>query len=168
MFVGGTARDPRTPVPHPHSLRGLRVTSADSTTVVLAGELDLATTDQLEGLIGACVLHARLLTIDLRALSFMDCAGVYVLLGAAETCERIGCEFRVIGGPVVRRLAVLSGLATQPWFEGCPSVDGPEGMVYPPPSAPASDCKRQRRGSAAATSHSPLRIRRRSSCSFSD
>jgi anti-anti-sigma factor len=168
MFAGGTARDPRTPVPHSHSLRSLRVTSADSTTLVLAGELDLATTDRLEGLIAACVLRAQLLRIDLRALSFMDCAGMYVLLGAAEICERIGCEFRVIGGPHVHRLASLSGLAPQPWFEGCPSMDGPEGMVYPPPSAPVSDCKRQRRGSAGATSHSLLRITRRPSCRFPD
>lgn len=167
MFVEGAARDPRTPVPHPQSLRSLRVTSADSTTLVLAGELDLATTDQLEGLIAACVLRAQLLRIDLRALSFMDCAGMYVLLGAAEICERIGCEFRVIGGHV-ERLASLSGLAAQPWFEECPSVDGPEGMVYLPPSAPASPCRRQRRGSAGAASHSPRRIRRRPSCLFSD
>jgi hypothetical protein len=51
-----------------------------SASVQLSGELDLATAPQVE----QTVREARLVVLDLRELTFMDCAGMRVIVNAAE------------------------------------------------------------------------------------
>lgn len=112
MFVGDTSDRQGS-----SSLRTLGVTTEGHATLVLGGELDLSSTAELEAMIEQlCTPETLTLTIDLRRLAFMDCAGVHVLVGAAELCRRNECEFRVTGGPAVQRLVELSGLDAQPWF----------------------------------------------------
>jgi anti-anti-sigma factor len=113
MFAGDTSDQKG-----PSSLRTLGVTTEGHASLILGGELDLSSTAELEAMIEQlCTPDTLTLTIDLRRLAFMDCAGVHVLVGAAELCRRNKCEFRVTGGPAVQRLVELSGLDAQPWFD---------------------------------------------------
>lgn len=75
----------------------------------LTGELDLAS---------APVLHDFLeeqpgstpIVLDLRRLQFIDCAGVRVILGAAERAARSGPPVRVVRGrDCVDRVFALTG-----------------------------------------------------------
>jgi anti-anti-sigma factor len=120
MFAGDTAgrRGPRT-------LRILGVASEGCRTLILSGELDLSSTDDLESMINqVCAPDTRVLTIDLSRLTFMDCAGVHVLVGAAALCVKNGCELRVVDGAAVRRLLELTGLRAEPWLHGDASALG--------------------------------------------
>ena len=56
-----------------------------------------------------------MLEIDLSRLTFMDCAGVHVLAGAAVQCARTR-EFQVTAGRAVERLLEPTGLGAQPWL----------------------------------------------------
>jgi anti-anti-sigma factor len=102
----------------PRTLRILGVASEGCRTLILSGELDLSSTDDLETMIGQVTEPGtKLLRIDLSRLNFMDCAGLHVLVGAAALCARNDCEFEVVGGPTVQRLLELSGLGAPPWFQ---------------------------------------------------
>ncbi len=79
--------------------------------VLLGGELDLATVDfvrqELEALRSA---GWQQLVLDLSEVSFMDLAGVRLLLSAFEQSDRAGSLFRVRGAsPQVRRILELTG-----------------------------------------------------------
>ena len=50
--------------------------------VHVAGELDIATTPQLERTLRETQQGARLVVLDLRAVTFMDCAGVHAIVDA--------------------------------------------------------------------------------------
>ena len=83
--------------------------TSDWSRVVLEGELDLATAPtlalELERL--ECGRPARVL-VDLRGLTFMDLAGMRVLLAAHERARRCGGGFTVVRGPpIVERLMQL-------------------------------------------------------------
>jgi anti-anti-sigma factor len=80
-------------------------------TVVLAGELDLATASDLEALTSTLCTQAAEIIIDLRGLSFMDSTGLQVILRAREMCAERDCGFSLIAGsPGVQRLFELTGL----------------------------------------------------------
>src|SRR4051794_24397055 len=114
MFIAETPdrRGPRT-------LRILAVASDGCRTLTLLGELDLSTTGDLETMIRQVFEpDMALLQIDLSRLTFMDCAGVHVLVGTAVLCADNGCEFQVIGGPAVQHVVELSGMDAEPWFQG--------------------------------------------------
>jgi anti-anti-sigma factor len=99
------------------TLKILAVASAGCRTLVLSGELDLSSTDELEEMVRQVFgPDTELLKIDLRRLTFMDCAGLHVLVGASELCARNGSEFEVIAGPAVERLFEISGLGGAPWL----------------------------------------------------
>ena len=100
------------------TLKILAVASAGCRTLVLSGELDLSSTDEFEEMVGQMFgPDTELLKIDLRRLTFMDCAGLHVLVGASELCARNGCEFEVIAGPAAERLLEISGLGGAPWLQ---------------------------------------------------
>lgn len=107
------------------TLKILAVASAGCRTLVLSGELDLSSTDEFEVMV-AQVLDAdtELLKIDLRRLTFMDCAGLHVLVGASELCARNGCEFEVTAGPAAERLLEVSGFGGAPWLQGSAEAIG--------------------------------------------
>ena len=107
------------------TLKVLAIASEGCRTLVLSGELDLSSTDEFEVMV-AQVLDpdTELLKIDLRRLTFMDCAGLHVLVGASELCARNGCEFEVTAGPAAERLLEVSGFGGAPWLQGSAEAIG--------------------------------------------
>jgi anti-sigma B factor antagonist len=80
--------------------------------VVVAGELDLATSPQLDRMLTDAVFDARLAVLDLRAVTFIDTAGVHVLLDAARAARSNGCRLMLVRGPAqVDGLLTLTGAA---------------------------------------------------------
>jgi len=107
------------------TLKILAVATAGCRTLVLSGELDLSSTDDFEVMVGQVLdPDTKLLRIDLRRLTFMDCAGLHVLVGASELCARNGCEFEVTAGPAAERLLEVSGLGGAPWLQGSAQATG--------------------------------------------
>jgi anti-anti-sigma factor len=88
----------------------------DRVVVKLAGELDLEVADDvaaaIDGLIDAGIGHVAL---DLRELSFLDSAGVHMLLSVRESAERRKRSLSLVRGPRnVHRVLELT--ATEPLF----------------------------------------------------
>lgn len=89
----------------------LTVTSLDSTTLALAGELDTHTAQQLVGEL-ATVPAGTALVLDLAAVTFISSAGLSAILNAQRRLEESGGSLRVREPlPAVARLIELSGLA---------------------------------------------------------
>ena len=55
-----------------------------------AKELDLATTPQLELTLGELQSQARLVVLDLREVTFIDCSGVHAIVNASMRARQIG------------------------------------------------------------------------------
>jgi anti-anti-sigma factor len=81
-------------------------------TLVLAGELDLATVPELDTMTErACADGAGELVLDLRELVFIDSTGLRAILRALQHCEAHRCQlFLTPGPPAVQRLFELTGL----------------------------------------------------------
>jgi anti-sigma B factor antagonist len=82
-------------------------------TLELSGELDISTADRLQDAVTRlCVAEgARELTLDLRALTFIDSSGLAAIVYGCRLCERYGCELSVIRGPQsVQEVFELTGL----------------------------------------------------------
>jgi anti-anti-sigma factor len=113
---------------HRRSMRTLKilaVATGGCRTLVLSGELDLSSTDEFEVMVGQVFgTDTELLKIDLRRLTFMDCAGLHVLVGASELCARNGCEFAVTAGPAAERVLEMSGLGGVPWLQSSAEAIG--------------------------------------------
>ena len=95
------------------SLRG-----RDTSVVNATGELDFATRDELvETLTAIEELGARSIILDLRDLSFIDSAGLHVLIAAHKRALAGGWRFQIVCGPgPVWRALELSGLTTELQF----------------------------------------------------
>jgi anti-sigma B factor antagonist len=65
----------------------------------VAGELDLLTTPQLRQTLREAQLYAHMVVLDLRALAFMDCSGVHLILNAAADARRAGGRLILARGP---------------------------------------------------------------------
>jgi anti-anti-sigma factor len=79
-------------------------------TIIVSGELDLATVPQLSA---AVAEHddAGLLVLDLTAVTFIDSTGVRVLIQADRSCARSGSRLAVLAGQgPVRRVLDLCKL----------------------------------------------------------
>jgi len=84
----------------------------DDLVVVLSGELDLASADQLDTAIAElCADGARRIVLELGELEFMDSTGLRSLLVGDELCKVNGCEL-LIGATSrqVQRLFEVSGI----------------------------------------------------------
>jgi anti-sigma B factor antagonist len=82
----------------------------DAAWVHVAGELDIATTPQLERTLGQAQLQAQLVVLDLRALAFMDSTGVHAIAGASIRARQVARRLVVLRGPPdVDRIFTLSG-----------------------------------------------------------
>jgi len=93
---------------------GIRIdTSVDgdgAPVVVLVGELDISNAATLEQTVASITAdRPRRLIFDLSELSFMDSAGIAVLIGAASKVQEIALRNP---SAVVRRVVELTGLAT--------------------------------------------------------
>jgi anti-anti-sigma factor len=91
---------------------GLRVRSfrdGDTHVVVLEGELDLATVEEVEReLKRVAGTDARLIVVDLRELEFMACVGLRVILMAHK--RKAGRLILVRGPRCVQQVFEISGL----------------------------------------------------------
>jgi anti-sigma B factor antagonist len=84
---------------------------ADRVILVLDGELDMASAEQLqhemEGVDGAAMV-----VLDLEQLQFIDSTGLRSVLSALERCKDRGQEFAVTrGSQQVQRLLGVTGVA---------------------------------------------------------
>ena len=67
--------------------------------VHVAGELDLATSPELDEVLQGAQDSARLVVLDLRALTFIDSSAVHVILHAACRRRQTGGELLLVRGP---------------------------------------------------------------------
>jgi anti-anti-sigma factor len=84
-----------------------------SLTLALSGELDISTADRLQDAVSRlCVAEgARELTLDLRALTFVDSSGLAAIVYTSRLCGRYACELSVIRGPQsVQNVFEMTGL----------------------------------------------------------
>jgi anti-sigma B factor antagonist len=89
-------------------------------TVMLVGELDLATAGELEAAINRlCAYGAREIVLDLHELSFVDSTGLRVILTGRQVCETHACDFSLTRVQVpVQRLFEQTGLGERLSFRG--------------------------------------------------
>ena len=92
---------------------GMRLLEEDDRrTLVLTGEMDLATAPALEGaVIRLCKEGIERLVIDMSELEFIDASGLHAVFAARDTCKECGCEFCIVPGrKQLHRLFTISGL----------------------------------------------------------
>jgi|SRR4051794_36085034 len=83
----------------------------DAVIVAPAGEIDLATIDAVAAEIDAGSAEAALVVLDLRAVTFLDSAGIRLVLTSARRLAAAGGELAVVHGPAeVQRVFNLVGL----------------------------------------------------------
>lgn len=83
-----------------------------SYTLLLRGELDIASVPSLEGAMMRLSTHeTRAVTLDLSKLVFIDSTGLAAIVLASKICENNGYRFALIpGSSAVQRLFELTGL----------------------------------------------------------
>ena len=76
----------------------------------VAGELDIATAPELERTLRESQQLAHLTVLDLRELTFMDCAGVHAIVEASLRARHNGRRLVLVRGrPDVYRMFTLTG-----------------------------------------------------------
>jgi len=107
-------------------------------TLVLTGELDLATAGELKTTIeGLCGDHASEIVLDLRRLDFLDSAGARAVAGAQEHCRERHCDFSLTPFSLtpnhqpIKRLYELSGLLSGADAGGGDMAAGPQAIEIP-------------------------------------
>jgi anti-sigma B factor antagonist len=95
---------------------------ADRLTVVMSGELDLAAAPLLEAAIHRRAFESdHSLVLDLRGLTFIDAAGLRVILRCHDLCVSRERGLSLIPGPPnVQRLFELTGVTGRLPFQSCP------------------------------------------------
>src|SRR5215207_3785129 len=85
--------------------------AGEAVVVVPAGEIDLATVDVVRAEIDAARGETKLVVLDLRAVTFIDSAGVRLVLEGTRALAADGGELAVVRGTTeVRRVFGLVGL----------------------------------------------------------
>jgi anti-sigma B factor antagonist len=84
-------------------------------TVVLGGELDMASAPSMEAaLVHVCTKDTSTVRLDLSKLGFIDSSGIRAVLVAKQLCAEHGCDFLVVPGPAqVQRAFALTGVLNQ-------------------------------------------------------
>jgi anti-sigma B factor antagonist len=90
----------------------------DTSVVVAGGELDFATRDELEELLTSIEdIGTAGIILDVRGLTFIDSAGLHVMIAAHKRALAGGWTFQIVTGPGrVWRALTLSGLTTELYF----------------------------------------------------
>jgi anti-anti-sigma factor len=84
---------------------------SDAAWVHVAGELDLANTCRLSQALRDAQLYARMVVLDLREVTFIESAGVHVILDAAANVRPGKGRLIVVRGPAqVDRALTLTGV----------------------------------------------------------
>ena len=82
--------------------------------VHVAGELDPASSPQLEETLAEAQLAARMVVLDLRELTSIELSGVHVILDAADRARRCWGRLMLVRGPAeVDRELTLSGASEE-------------------------------------------------------
>ena len=82
--------------------------------VHVAGELDIATVAQFRQKLRDAELCARLVVLDLRELTFIDCAGLHVIIDATRAARLAERRLILVRGPAnVDRVFTLTGVCEQ-------------------------------------------------------
>ena len=88
-----------------------RTDGRDAAWVCVAGELDIASQAGFTLTLSQAARAAHLVVLDLRHLSFMDCAGLRTIVEASDSIRGAGQRLVVIRGPAqVHRLFALTGI----------------------------------------------------------
>lgn len=104
----------------------------DRYTLLLTGELDLASAPAIEQILPElCVDGASEIVLDLSQLAFIDSTGLRTILTGMSVCEKHLCDFWLIpGASAVQRVFELTGLSEKlPFREPAgqePSLPGPQ------------------------------------------
>jgi anti-sigma B factor antagonist len=90
----------------------VQYTGRDAAWLRLTGELDLTTAPQLASRLDEGLTRVRLIVVDLRELTFMDCTALAVIVAAHNRARCSERRLVLIRGPQpVDRLLKLTGLA---------------------------------------------------------
>jgi len=82
----------------------------DAAKVHVAGELDIATTPQLQETLLEPQLQAQLVVLDMREVAFMDSSGVHAIVNASVRARKVGRRLVLLrGGLDVDRVFTLTG-----------------------------------------------------------
>jgi anti-sigma B factor antagonist len=103
-----------------------RLSNGDTSVVIAHGELDFATRDELVELLRSIEeIGTSGIVLDLRGLTFIDSAGLHVLIAAHKRALAGGWSFRLMCGPgAVWRTLSLSGLTEELRFVSrVPSIE---------------------------------------------
>jgi anti-sigma B factor antagonist len=88
---------------------GVRQVATGAAWIHADGELDLEASPGLRELLLEAVRSTRLVILDLRALTFIDSAGIHAILDAATATRRDGGSLVVVRGPAqVERVFEIS------------------------------------------------------------
>jgi anti-sigma B factor antagonist len=111
-------------------------TVGDRTVVVVAGEIDLESADQLRNYaLEAAREHGGTVVLDLGRVTFLDSTGLKALIAIQRGCRADGCEVALAAAnrPVTKVLDI-TGLA-----DAFPTYDSVEAATGERESATASD-----------------------------
>lgn len=87
------------------------VDSGDDAIVRLRGELDLATTPEVEEVLRKLAAEKRQVTFDLRGLDFMDSTGLRLTIEINNLARQDDFHFVVVrGNKLIHRLFEMSGV----------------------------------------------------------
>jgi anti-anti-sigma factor len=85
-------------------------TGSSAAWIHVSGELDIATSPELDRVLREAGHQAHLLVLDLRRVTFIDISSVRVILAAASRARPEGCRLMVARGPAhVDRMFALTG-----------------------------------------------------------
>ena len=92
--------------------------------VVLAGEHDLHSADEVHQTLDQCLAVCDHLIVDLSTTEFVDSTIVGVLLQAKKSAIELDCKFNLVLGtaPAVERILELTGVV--PLLNVVPTVEG--------------------------------------------
>jgi anti-sigma B factor antagonist len=86
----------------------------DAAWVHVGGELDIATTPQLERTLSLSQSQARLVVLDLRELAFIDSCGMHAIISAGIRARQAGRRLVLVRVPAnVDRMLTLMGSSDQ-------------------------------------------------------
>ncbi len=84
--------------------------TASAAWVHVEGELDIATSPELDRVLREAELDSLLLVLDLRAVAFMDVSAVHVIVAAASRARPGAGRLTIVRGPAhVDRVFTLTG-----------------------------------------------------------
>ena len=83
----------------------------DMAAIAVTGELDMATSPELDWALRNVSATTSAVVLDLRELEFMDSTGLHVIVAANEHLRRDGRQLLVVRGPPpIDRLFAVSGI----------------------------------------------------------